>query len=91
MMLSYTLYVFLLCIFLTITSATTTADGASNSTSAYNATDFILLNCGASSNLNDTSMRSWYSDEDSTYAPPGAATISSIPSFLYALLCCINI
>ncbi|PIN27184.1 Serine/threonine protein kinase [Handroanthus impetiginosus] len=69
MMLFYTLYLFLL---LHILPTTTAAAGP-----AYTATDFILLNCGASSALNDTSGRSWDSDERTRYAPPNSAAISS--------------
>ncbi|KAG8384596.1 hypothetical protein BUALT_Bualt04G0134300 [Buddleja alternifolia] len=70
-MLSYALYLLILLhIFPTAAAATP---------EAYTATDFILLNCGASSNLNDPSGRSWDTDERSRYAPSNAATIS-IPS-----------
>ncbi|PIN27182.1 Serine/threonine protein kinase [Handroanthus impetiginosus] len=70
MMLFYTLYLFLL---LHILPATTAAAAGP----AYTATDFILLNCGASSNMNDSSGRSWDGDERTRYAPPNAAAISS--------------
>ncbi|PIN27195.1 Serine/threonine protein kinase [Handroanthus impetiginosus] len=70
-MLFYTLYLFLLLLRIL---PTTTAAAAGP---AYTATDFILLNCGASSALNDTSGRSWDSDERTRYAPPNAAAISS--------------
>ncbi|PIN26783.1 Serine/threonine protein kinase [Handroanthus impetiginosus] len=72
MMLFYTLYLFLLHHILPTTTAASTAEPA------YTATDFILLNCGASSNMNDTSGRSWDSDERTRYAPPNAAAISSV-------------
>ncbi|KAI3452196.1 hypothetical protein Pfo_008861 [Paulownia fortunei] len=73
MMLSYALYLFLLLnIFPSIPTSTAAA------TPAYTATDFILLNCGASSNLNDSSRRSWDSDDRSRYAPYNAAGISSV-------------
>ncbi|KAG8384588.1 hypothetical protein BUALT_Bualt04G0133500 [Buddleja alternifolia] len=63
------LVIILLHIFPTIPTAAATP--------AYTATDFILLNCGASSNLNDTSTRSWDTDERSRYAPSNAAAIST--------------
>ncbi|EYU44219.1 hypothetical protein MIMGU_mgv11b013480mg [Erythranthe guttata] len=44
---------------------------------AFIATDFILLNCGASSSLNDSSSRIWSGDAGSRYAPPNADTVSS--------------
>ncbi|PIN26794.1 Non-specific serine/threonine protein kinase [Handroanthus impetiginosus] len=69
MMLFYTLDLFLLHILPTTTAA---AAGA-----AYTAKDFILLNCGESSALNDNSRRSWDSDERTRYAPPNEAAISS--------------
>ncbi|PIN27187.1 Non-specific serine/threonine protein kinase [Handroanthus impetiginosus] len=72
MMLSYTLYLFLLLHILPTTTSAVVGGPA------YTATDFILLNCGASSDLNDTSGRSWDSDEHTRYAPPNAAAISSI-------------
>ncbi|KAK4417574.1 Receptor-like protein kinase FERONIA [Sesamum alatum] len=70
MLLSYSLYLLLLLhIFPRIPST-------SAATPAYTATDLILLNCGSPSNLNDTSSRSWDSDERSRYAPPNAASVS---------------
>ncbi|KAG8363017.1 hypothetical protein BUALT_BualtUnG0013300 [Buddleja alternifolia] len=66
-MVSYVLYLLLL---LHISPTTAAAP-------AYTATDFILLNCGSSSNSNDSSRRSWDSDERSRYAPSNAATIST--------------
>ncbi|PIN26788.1 Serine/threonine protein kinase [Handroanthus impetiginosus] len=68
-MLFHTLYLFLL---LHILPTTTTAAAGP----AYTAMDFILLNCGASSDLNDTSGRSWDSSELTKYAPPNTANIS---------------
>ncbi|PIN06700.1 Non-specific serine/threonine protein kinase [Handroanthus impetiginosus] len=71
MMLSYTLYFFLfLSTFPVITPA------AADASPAYTATEFILLNCGASSNLNDTSKRRWDSDERTSYMLPINTTIS---------------
>ncbi|PIN26787.1 Serine/threonine protein kinase [Handroanthus impetiginosus] len=72
MMRSHTLYFFLfLSTFPVITPA------AADASTAYTATDFILLNCGASSNLNDTSKRRWDSDERTSYMTPVTASISS--------------
>ncbi|XP_011099030.1 receptor-like protein kinase FERONIA [Sesamum indicum] len=70
MLLTYSLYLLLL---LHIFPRIPTTSAA---TPAYTATDLILLNCGSLSNLNDTSSRSWDSDERSSYAPPNAASIS---------------
>ncbi|XP_057769860.1 receptor-like protein kinase FERONIA [Salvia miltiorrhiza] len=44
---------------------------------AYTATELILLNCGASTIANDTSLRSWVSDTHSRFMPSNAASISS--------------
>ncbi|XP_073150011.1 receptor-like protein kinase FERONIA [Henckelia pumila] len=43
----------------------------------YNATDYILLSCGAPSKQTDDNQRSWDSDERSKYAPLDAAAISN--------------
>ncbi|PIN27183.1 Serine/threonine protein kinase [Handroanthus impetiginosus] len=69
MMLFYAVYLLLY-----ILPKTTAAAAAGP---AYTATDFILLNCGAPSASNDTSGRSWDSDERTRYAPPNTAAISS--------------
>ncbi|XP_057769861.1 receptor-like protein kinase FERONIA [Salvia miltiorrhiza] len=71
MMMSHALYLLLLISIFSLTSASTPAP-------AYNATDLILLNCGASDITNDTiSHRSWDGDERSKYVPSNAASISS--------------
>ncbi|XP_057769858.1 receptor-like protein kinase FERONIA [Salvia miltiorrhiza] len=70
-MMSHSLYLFLL------TSIFSTAQISSASTPAYTATELILLNCGASTIANDTSLRSWDSDTSSRYMPLNAASISS--------------
>ncbi|KAL3844588.1 hypothetical protein ACJIZ3_001991 [Penstemon smallii] len=62
-------FFFLLQIFTTTTTPTTPPP--------YRATDFILLNCGSSTNSTDSSHRSWDGDERSKYAPPNASTASS--------------
>ncbi|KAK6154987.1 hypothetical protein DH2020_009235 [Rehmannia glutinosa] len=73
MMLSKALSLFIL---LTIFPKTPTTAAAAAAAPAYTATDFILLNCGASSNMNDISRRSWDSDDRSRYAPSNAAGVS---------------
>ncbi|PIN27194.1 Serine/threonine protein kinase [Handroanthus impetiginosus] len=66
MILSYALYFFLVFHnFPTLTPITI---------AAYNATDFILLNCGASFSMNDTSGRAWEPDELSRYVQPNAVS-----------------
>ncbi|XP_073044918.1 receptor-like protein kinase FERONIA [Primulina eburnea] len=42
----------------------------------YNATDYILLDCGAPFKQTDENERSWDSDERSKYEPPEATAIS---------------
>ncbi|XP_051119341.1 receptor-like protein kinase FERONIA [Andrographis paniculata] len=57
-------------LFLILPATPTVAD---NSTT-YTAVDFILLNCGESSNLKDLSNRPWDADVGSRYAPPTSAS-----------------
>ncbi|KAL3820485.1 hypothetical protein ACJIZ3_006390 [Penstemon smallii] len=64
-------FFFLLQIFTTTTTTTTAR------TPPYRATDYILLNCGSSTNSTDHSNRSWEGDERSKYAPSTASTSSS--------------
>ncbi|KAL1557017.1 receptor-like protein kinase FERONIA [Salvia divinorum] len=65
-----------LCLFLLI-SIFSTGKISCASLGAYTATELILLNCGASTITNDTSLRSWYGDEGSKYVPSNAPSISS--------------
>ncbi|PIN27191.1 Serine/threonine protein kinase [Handroanthus impetiginosus] len=71
MILSYALYFFL--VFHNFPTLTRIAIAV--------ATDFILLNCGAWSHLNDTSGRIWEPDELSRYVQPNAASYIN-PSIL---------
>ncbi|KAL3834311.1 hypothetical protein ACJIZ3_009047 [Penstemon smallii] len=66
---------FALCFFFLLKIFTTTTTTAT--TPPYIPTDFILLNCGSSTNSTDSSHRSWEGDEGSKYAPPNASTASS--------------
>ncbi|XP_047968123.1 receptor-like protein kinase FERONIA [Salvia hispanica] len=70
-MMSRVLYLFILI------SIYSTIQITGASTAAYNATELILLSCGASTVTNDTSHRSWDSDEASKYMPSNATSISS--------------
>ncbi|KAL1555965.1 receptor-like protein kinase FERONIA [Salvia divinorum] len=71
-MISHPLYLFFL-ISIHSTLRTTTA----STVAAYNATELILLSCGASAITNDTSLRRWDRDQGSKYVPSNAPFISS--------------
>ncbi|KAH6830320.1 hypothetical protein C2S53_007486 [Perilla frutescens var. hirtella] len=74
---SISLYLFILLHIFPTTKAATA------SPPAYTAPDLILLNCGESSKLNDTSRRSWDGDDRSIYVPYNTANISSASTASY--------
>nr|XP_027097270.1 receptor-like protein kinase FERONIA [Coffea arabica] len=49
----------------------------SSDTPPYSPIDYILINCGSSSNANSTDGRNWYGDAGSKFTPKDMANISS--------------